>query len=131
MLGSNRSGHLLPGVEPETDEGRADAFAASACRVMFVGHFHRWLAATPAARLIWDGGSPIVLDARKRYLVVVAAVCDGWCAVFDAESGQLSPYRLTGSVASSQVTTSGMLETRPNTLSPDGLGPGSTGSDSR
>ena len=84
------------GSRPESDEGRADAFTASACRVAFMGHFHRWLAATPEGLLDWAGGSPIVLDAGKRYLVVVAAVCDGWCAVFDTKSGELVPYRLTG-----------------------------------
>ena len=35
------------GDEPESIAGRADSFAASACRVTLVGHFHRWLAATP------------------------------------------------------------------------------------
>jgi hypothetical protein len=87
------------GPRPETGEGRADAFAASACRIIFVGHFHHWLAATPEGTLVWDGSNPIVLDAGKRYLVVVAAVCNGWCAVFDTESAELVTYRLTASVA--------------------------------
>jgi hypothetical protein len=79
---------------PETLEGLEASFAASACRVTFVGHFHRWLAATPEGVLAWTGSGPLLLDPGRRYLVVVAAVCDGWCAVFDADSGMLSPYRL-------------------------------------
>ena len=31
----------------ETAEGLAGSFRASPCRVTFLGHFHRWLAATP------------------------------------------------------------------------------------
>ena len=87
------------GPRPETEEGRAAAFAASACWVTFVGHFHRWLAATPERLLDWAGGSPIVLDVGQRHLVVVAAVCDGWCAVFDVERWSVGP--LTGSPARS------------------------------
>jgi predicted phosphodiesterase len=81
---------------PETPEGLAGALAASACRVAFVGHFHRWLAATSEGILPWDGSEPILLRPERRYLVVVAAVCDGWCAVFDTGSGKLYPYRLPG-----------------------------------
>jgi predicted phosphodiesterase len=87
-------------ARPETSEGLAGTFAASPCRVTFVGHFHRWLAATPEGVLPWDGCSPIILDAGKRHLVVVAAVCDRWCAIFDTESGRLVPCRLTGPVSS-------------------------------
>src|SRR5581483_11829805 len=83
-------------ARPETAEGLAGAFRASAQRVTFVGHFHRWLAATPAGVLLWDGGGPILLGPRERYLVVVAAVCDGWCAAYDTDSGRLVPYGVPG-----------------------------------
>jgi hypothetical protein len=82
------------GDRPETDEGRAAAFTASACRVSFVGHFHRWLLATPDGCLDWDGGKPVLLHSPGQFLVVVAAVCDGWCAVFDTDAGRLVPWRL-------------------------------------
>jgi predicted phosphodiesterase len=88
------------GDRPETPEGLAGSFSASPCRRAFVGHFHRWLAATPEGILAWDGSSPVVLDPGRRYLVVVAAVCDGWCAVFDTDSGQLVPCRLPALAAS-------------------------------
>jgi calcineurin-like phosphoesterase family protein len=82
------------GPRPETEQGRADAFAASACRVTFMGHFHRWVAATPQGLLAWGGGEPLLLDAGQRHLIVVAATCDGWCATFDTDAGRLVPWRL-------------------------------------
>ena len=86
------------GERPESAPGRVGSFAASSCRVTFVGHFHRWLAATPEGILPWDGTEPVILSPDSRYLVVVAAVCDGWCAVYDTLSGRLMPCRLAGSV---------------------------------
>jgi hypothetical protein len=78
------------GEGPETPEGLASSFAASAQPVSFVGHFHRWLAATPEGRLSWDGRGPVLLQPGRRYLVVVAAVCDGRCALFDTASNELT-----------------------------------------
>jgi hypothetical protein len=83
------------GPRPETAEGLAGTFAASGHRVVFTGHFHRWLLATPDGLLPWDVGRPVVLQPGRRYLCVVAAVCDGWCALFDTASGELVPCRLT------------------------------------
>ena len=83
------------GARPETAEGLAGSFRASAHHVTFVGHFHRWLAATPEGCLAW-GGEPILLDPGRRYLVVVAAVCDGWCAIYDTEADVLTPCDLRG-----------------------------------
>jgi hypothetical protein len=81
------------GDRPETEAGRAAAFAASPCRVSCVGHFHRWLLATPEGPLAWDGGAAVVLGPPRRYLVVVAAVRDGWCALFDTDTSALAPLR--------------------------------------
>lgn len=86
------------GDRPESAAGLAGSFAASACRVTFVGHFHRWLTATPEGIIPWDGKEAVSLAPERRYLVVVAAVCDGWCAVYDTASGRLVPYRLADSV---------------------------------
>jgi hypothetical protein len=82
------------GATPATDEGRLASFAATGCRVTFVGHFHRWLATTPEGPLAWDGGGAVCLDEGQRHLVVVAAVCDGWCATFDADVGRLVPLKI-------------------------------------
>jgi predicted phosphodiesterase len=82
------------GERPETAEGQAASFAASSHPILFVGHFHRWLVASPQGRLPWDGTAPTSLEPDHRYLVVVAAVCDGWCAVFDTDRREIVPYRL-------------------------------------
>jgi hypothetical protein len=81
---------------PESPAGLAGTFAASGCRVTFVGHFHRWLLATPEGVLPWGGTEAVGLAPARRYLVVVAAVCEGWCAVYDTASGQLVPHRIAG-----------------------------------
>jgi Calcineurin-like phosphoesterase superfamily domain len=97
-------GHVLPCLDPMDVEqpwyverapttalAAARNFAAFTQRRMFVGHFHRWLAVTPDGPLPWSGESPIQLEPEVRYLVVVAAVCDGWCAIYDTETDLLTP----------------------------------------
>ena len=82
------------GARPEEPEAVAQVFVASSCAVIFIGHFHRWLAMTPGGLLPWNGTTPLLLRPDERWLVVVAAVCDGWCAVFDTASKVLEPKRL-------------------------------------
>jgi hypothetical protein len=79
------------GERPETPEGLAGTFGASSQPVSFVGHFHRWLAATPEGLLAWEGRSPLLLQPGRRYLVVVAAVADGRCALYDTGEKALIP----------------------------------------
>jgi hypothetical protein len=67
------------------------AFAAVASRWQFVGHYHRWWAATPDGLVGWTGSGPLRFEPGQRYFVVVAAVCDGWCGVLDTERRQLEP----------------------------------------
>jgi predicted phosphodiesterase len=66
-------------------------FAATRYDCQFVGHYHRWWATTPRGRIEWEEGEPLVLRPSERYFVVVAAVCDGWCAILDTISGVLQP----------------------------------------
>jgi hypothetical protein len=82
------------GDGPETPAGLAGSFGATDHATCFVGHFHRWLVATPEGLLPWDGRTPLVMRPDQRYLVTVAAVCDGWCAAFDTDSRELVPHRL-------------------------------------
>lgn len=76
---------------PETDERRAQCFGGTRARVSIVGHFHRWLAATPGEVLDWDGREPLHLDAERRFLVVVDAVENGRCAILDTDRRVIEP----------------------------------------
>jgi hypothetical protein len=80
------------GERPETPEGLAGTFGASSQPVSFVGHFHRWLLGTPAGPSPWRGDGPVRLNGRERHLVVVHAVCDGRCALYDTDTGELTPF---------------------------------------
>ena len=75
-----------PATRPRPD------FAAFPHRRMFLGHYHRWLAVTPEGPVSWSGERPLAFDAARRYLVVIAACCDGWCAVDDTEADVLTPH---------------------------------------
>jgi Calcineurin-like phosphoesterase superfamily domain len=100
-------GHVLPCLDPtditqpwyverapSTALAAARNFAAFSHKRMFVGHFHRWLAVTPEGPLDWAGDRPFLLDPDIRYLVVVAAVCDGWCAIYDTRADVLTPLQV-------------------------------------
>jgi hypothetical protein len=82
------------GDRPESAAGLAGSFAASSRRVTFVGHFHRWLSATPEGIIPWNGNKMLTLDPERRFLVVIGAVCDGWCASYDTANGVLIPHRV-------------------------------------
>jgi len=70
----------------------ARSFTAVPHRVLFIGHLHRWLLGTPDGLLPWRGENPVGLDGANRYLVVVHAVWDGKCALFDTATGDLTPF---------------------------------------
>jgi hypothetical protein len=42
--------------------------------------------------LPWRGEQQVYLDRSKRHLVVVHAVWDGKCALFDTKTGDLTPF---------------------------------------
>jgi predicted phosphodiesterase len=79
---------------PETPEQVARIFAATHNRVMFVGHYHRWLVVTPDGIQPWVGDAPIILEAGNRHLVAINAVCQGKCALFDTGTSLLTPFDL-------------------------------------
>jgi hypothetical protein len=79
---------------PDAPEKAAKSFDACAHRVMFTGHHHRWLLATREGKLAWDGIRTVKLERPDRYLVVVAAVCEGFCAVYDTQTCELLPVAL-------------------------------------
>jgi len=84
---------------PDVPEKAARSFRARSNRVMFTGHHHRWLVATPEGTLDWDGRRPIVLKPAQRFLVVVGAVCEGACAVYDTQTWELTPIAFRVSTA--------------------------------
>ena len=83
---------------PETQEKLNRSFAAMPHRVMFIGHYHSWLVGSPAGIVPWDGESPIRLEATQQHLVVVNAVCHGYCALFDTETNELIPFNESSDV---------------------------------
>jgi hypothetical protein len=77
---------------PDSPEKLARSFGAVPHDALFIGHLHRWLLGTPEGLLPWRGEGPTSLDQRARHLVVVHAVCDGNCALFDTETNELAPF---------------------------------------
>lgn len=81
-------------ADPLTPELIGRSFDAVPHRVLFLGHYHRWLVATPEGRLPWDGRSALRLPADQRCLVIINGVCEGSCATFETTTGVLVPYHL-------------------------------------
>jgi Calcineurin-like phosphoesterase superfamily domain len=77
---------------PDSPEKLARSFAAVPHRVLFIGHLHRWLLGTPQGVLAWRGDRQLCLDSINRYLVVIHAVWDGKCALFDTKTGEMTPF---------------------------------------
>ncbi|MFO0910773.1 MAG: metallophosphoesterase family protein [Isosphaeraceae bacterium] len=83
-------------LPPNTPERAAASFAAMPHRLMFMGHIHCWIAVRPGEVLPWRAEGPLRLAPPDRYLVVVHAVRDGWCAHFDTTTHLLTPIALIG-----------------------------------
>lgn len=79
---------------PDTVEKLERIFAAGPHCLMFAGHYHRWLQATPAGLKAWRGETPVRLTG-DRYFVVIGALCEGRFATLDTESRWLVPYNDT------------------------------------
>jgi predicted phosphodiesterase len=81
--------------QPEEPERLRRSFAAIPHRLAFIGHFHRWFAATEDGPLAWRGESPLALAPDQRYLVVVGPLFRGAFAVLDTDAGVLAPLQLS------------------------------------
>ena len=78
---------------PPDEHGKLQRiFNAVPNRVMFAGHYHEWLLATPDGISKWKGERPIRLLHHERYFVVVGALCRGSYAVFDSDTSVLTPF---------------------------------------
>jgi predicted phosphodiesterase len=100
----HRFQHIDPHLDPNsfehlwtfpTAEDRIAGFAQCTHRSVFVGHLHDWQVFTPARQLDWNGESTFQYMPDQRFLTVVHAVTDGWCALLDTEQCTLEPIRLT------------------------------------
>jgi predicted phosphodiesterase len=83
------------------------SFAAVDHRLLFVGHYHCWWAATPKGSLVWAGDRPLELAANQRYFVVVGPVQGGWCGWLDTDTGILLPLRIGDIPRRAEVPESG------------------------
>jgi predicted phosphodiesterase len=77
---------------PDSPEKLARSFAAVPQRVLFIGHMHRWMLGTTDGVIPWQGQQQLYLNRANRYLVVVHAVWDGRCALFNTKTGDLTPF---------------------------------------
>jgi len=77
---------------PPDEHGKLDRiFNAVPNRLMFAGHFHKWLLATPTRIENWNGEAAIALSG-ERYFVVIGALCEGRFATLDTETSNLIPF---------------------------------------
>ena len=73
-------------------------FGAVPNRLIFAGHYHRWILATPTTISDWNGEASIQLN-DGRYFVVVDALFAGRYAILDTETYELMP----GQIASARL----------------------------
>jgi len=70
------------------------ALSESPRRVTFMGHLHHWVVANAQGPAIMGQPREISLDPTRRWFVAIGAVCDGWAATYDTQSGLLTPIAL-------------------------------------
>ena len=66
-------------------------FEAVPNRLMFAGHYHKWLLVRPDGIRDWDGESHVILN-DGRYFIVIGALCEGRFAILDTETAELTPF---------------------------------------
>jgi len=79
---------------PDTPEKVDRIFSAVPNRIMFGGHYHRWLLVNTDGVSDWGGESAIQLAEPERYFVAIGALCYGRYAIFDTESCELVPTQM-------------------------------------
>ncbi|MFO0956804.1 MAG: metallophosphoesterase family protein [Isosphaeraceae bacterium] len=106
-IGGDIYQHIEPYLDPSDladiwsyqAEGLLDparSFGEASFDRAFLGHIHRWAALTPDGPLDWSGERPVVLDPDRRYLIVIHGVQQGYCALFDTDRRELTPFRRDG-----------------------------------
>lgn len=75
------------GKPDKEDAERERLFAMTSHRVMFAGHYHRWLHLTSRKNVPVEGDQ---IDlSQGRHFVVLGALCNGQFATYDTTSGTL------------------------------------------
>ena len=82
------------GPRPNDPNAFVESFSRYPHRVIFIGHFHRWMITSDEQQMKWDGEQPVELVPTNRYFVIVNAVMNGWAAMFDDTVNVLTPVRL-------------------------------------
>ena len=77
---------------PDSDQRLKRIFNAVPNRLIFAGHYHKWMLVTPAGVLDWNGECSVKLE-RGRYFVVVGALLEGRFAIFDTDTSELVPFQ--------------------------------------
>ncbi len=75
---------------PRTTEKLKRSFDVVAERLFFMGHFHTWHVHREDGARTWDLRSPFRLEAPHRYAVIIGAVDNGWCALYDTDREELT-----------------------------------------
>lgn len=83
---------------PDRPERLARIFGAVPHAVIFNGHFHRWILATPDGVTGWEGQTPLHLTDTRAF-VVMGALHDGHCATFDTRTRERVPWSLASNAA--------------------------------
>jgi Calcineurin-like phosphoesterase superfamily domain len=104
VVGGCRFSHIEPWMDPcrledlwfydgvpETSERAERSFQAVPERIIFIGHFHSRVILHREGKREWDRVRPTTLAPPHSYLVLVPAVIDGWCAMFDTERSLYTP----------------------------------------
>ena len=95
--------HIDPHLDPNqladlwqfpTATERIAGFARCHDVKVFVGHLHGWAIFTTDGQIPWEANEEFRYRVTQRYLTVVHAVMDGWCAVFDSATDSLIPIRV-------------------------------------
>lgn len=79
--------------KPDSLEKVAPSFAAVPHRVMFLGHYHKWLVVSDTGLVAWDATTPLLLNPEQRFLVVVGPLVSGHFGLYDTDTGLLTPFR--------------------------------------
>lgn len=79
---------------PPDSEDKLGRIFKTPYRLMFAGHYHKWLLATPQGIRDWQGQEPVSLS-EGRYFIVINALCLGCSAVLDTDTSLLTPFHIS------------------------------------